>query len=909
MPAVPPRLRRPRRPLVARAAASAVLACLVLRTAGGRPILNAAAPDQTPHASPPQPALFATAPGAVITTTMAVTNTFDSPHVFNLEIEPGAADSWPLSFAPAHALAAGASARFPVTVSVPIAAVDGQSTRARILVRARGNAGTRGWVAERTLYAWTGGDMNIDRYVGCRGDLDGTGTVDDADLGRVAAAFDARAGEAGFAAAIDFDHDGRIGAADVQAIAGRLGRACGPPAGADSADSTVLRRAVTLDALRGHLEALQGIADGNGGHRAIGSPGYAQSVAYARAQLEAVGYTVDVRPFTYPGHRSPPPATFALLAPETRAFVLGTDFVQSSLSGSGDVTATVTAVDVVVPPPAAANGSTSGCEAADFAAFPAGAIALVQRGTCPFDDKLRHAVAAGAAAVVVFNEGQDNRTAVFDVTLRAEASVPVLGAGFAVGEAMVAQLRAGTAVRAHIKTESATVDLPGQSVIAEWPKSEDDGVVMIGGHLDSVTAGPGINDDGSGVAAVLEIARQVARLDATPRHRLRFALWGGEELGLWGSRRYVEALPPDERARLLAYLNFDMIASPNPIRGLYDSLPESDGADQIEDLFARWFDLLGVPHEKATIVTGRSDHAYFSAAGIPVGGLFTGLNQAMSPAQAERYRGTAGALMDPCYHQRCDTIANIHWPMFDEMADAVAHATWTLANDPLFPLTSGRARPMPALLPVASTGPAVAAPPGADTRATAIDPAAAGARPGADVVPAPPTLRPRSIVLAPRVPRLHLRPDAVIAQSDGSEIAVLVQAVAGMAAYEATLHYDPSAVRILGIERGDFLAPGQFVLGPTGAAGTLALGAASAAAASDSTASPSTAVASTTVTGTGRVATVRFQRLRGPQPPRLRVEQAATGTFDAAGVRLGPPAAVRFEGALVESAWLPWGGR
>ncbi|MBK6769605.1 MAG: M20/M25/M40 family metallo-hydrolase [Ardenticatenales bacterium] len=904
MPAVPPRRPHPRphprRPLAARTAACATLACLVLRAAGGQLMLNASALAQDPPPLPPPPALFATAPGAVIRTTLAVTNTFDSPHVFNLETEPGAVDSWPLSFAPARALAAGASARFPVTVSVPIAAVDGQSIRARILVRARGNAGTRGWVAERTLYAWTGGDMKIDRYVACRGDLDASGTVDDTDVGRVAAAFNARPGDAGFAAAIDFDHDGRIGAADVQAVAGRLGRACGPAAGVDSA---ALRRAVTLDALRGHLEALQGIADGNGGNRAIGSPGYAESVAYARAQLEAVGYTVEVRPFSYPGHRSPPPATFAQLAPDTRAFVLGTDFVQGSLSGSGDVTAAVTAVDVVVPPPAAPNGSTSGCEAADFAAFPAGAIALVQRGTCPFDDKIGHAVAAGAAAVVVFNEGQDNRTAVFDVTLRAAATVPVLGASYAVGEAMVAQLRAGAAVRAHVKAESSAVDLPGQSVIAEWPKSEDDGVIMIGGHLDSVAAGPGINDDGSGVAAVLEIARQVARLDATPRHRLRFALWGGEELGLWGSRRYVESLLPDERARLLAYLNFDMIASPNPIRGLYDSLPESDGADQIEDLFARWFDLQGVPHEKATIVTGRSDHAYFSAAGIPVGGLFTGLNQAMSPAQAERYRGTAGALMDPCYHQRCDTIANIHWPMFDEMADAVAHATWTLANDPLFPLTSGRARPLPAILTSASTGPAVADAPAPDARA-AIGAADARSRPGADAAPAPAPLDPRAVLPAPRAPWLRLRPDAVIAQSPPSEIAVLVRAVAGMAAYEATLHYDPSAVQILGVEPGDFLAPDPFALGPTGTAGVLALGAASA-----STASVSTASVSTTVTGTGRVATIHYQRLRGPQPPRLRVDHAATGTFDAAGVRLGPPAAVRIEGALVEAAWLPWGVR
>lgn len=686
----------------AASAAPVILLAAVALAAAGRGA-TAQAPADAPSPGLPPPALFATGPSAILTATVPVTNPFDTPHVASLEVQPGVDDGdWPIAFGPPRALRSGASARIAVTLGVPIGVVDGAANAVRLHVRMRGNGGSRGWVAERTLYAWTGGDMRVDRYVGCRGDLDASGEVDDADVARVAAASGARGPASRYDPALDFDHDGRLGDADVRAVAGRRG-ACGPLVDVDTA---ALRAAVTLPGLLGHLAALQAIADRSDGNRAAGTAGYERSVAYAREQLEAAGYRVEVMPFTYPGQRTPPPAAFEQLAPTPISYTIGADFVQGSLSGGGEVTADVAAVDVVVPPPAAANGNTSGCEAADFGGFPRGAVALLQRGTCPFDDKVANAAAAGAAAVVIFNEGQADRTAAFDPTTRAAGAVPLLGASYALGEAIVGQLRAGSAVRVRIRAEPTVVDLTSYDVIADAPRpaddgadgAADDGVVMIGAHLDSVPAGPGMNDDGSGVAAVLEIARQAARLAAEggrrPRHRLRFALWGAEELGLWGSRRYVESLDGAARADLLAYLNFDMIASPNPMRGLYDSLPEHDGSDEIEALLGRWFDGLGRPHEKAKVVTGRSDHAWFSAAGVPIGGLFSGLNQTMSAEQAALYGGTAGAPMDPCYHKACDTLANVNGPMLDEMADAAAHALWHLANDDLYPLTSRRARPL-----------------------------------------------------------------------------------------------------------------------------------------------------------------------------------------------------------------------
>ncbi len=828
-----------------------------------------AAVAQAPGAPAGPPALFATAPSAVVTATVALTNPFTSPHTFSLEADPAAAGGWTLAFGPPRAAAAGAEVRLAVTASIPIGAVDGDATAARLYVRARGNAGPRGWIAERTLHAWAGGDMRVDRYVGCRGDLDASGAVDADDVGRVAAAFDARAGEPGYDRGLDFDHDGRIGAADVQAVAGRQGRACGPLA---AADSRALRDGVTVEALRGHLEALQAIADAHDGRRSAGSPGYDASVDYVRGRLEAAGYAVTVRPFTYPGRRTPPPAGLAQLEPGAQDYVFGTDHNQGSLSAGGDVTAEVAVVDVVVPPPAANNGSSSGCEAEDFDGFAAGRIALVQRGTCPFDDKIGHAERAGAAAVILFNEGAPERRDLFDVTMRRASAVPVLGVRHDVGAAWVAALRAGRTVRLRIQTESAAVELPSQSVVAEWPHAAGQQVIMLGAHLDSVTAGAGINDDGSGVAAVLETALQVARLDLRPRHRLRFAFWGSEELGLWGSRRYVEGLDATERARLLAYLNFDMIGSPNPVRGRYDSVPEHDGADEIEALLGRWFDSYGAAHEKVTVVTGRSDHAYFSAAGIPIGGLFTGLNQAMSEEQAARYGGTAGAPMDPCYHQRCDGLSNISWPMLDEMADAAAHAAWSLANDPAFPLTSGRALPLPPTLPDAPAGHGAAPDDGA-SRAAAWPAGDAGA----DVATS------RAAVAAAR-----------LAQAGDGAVDVVADRVGGLAAFEATVRYDPARVQIVGVEPGDGAPALAIVLGPSGAAGRLALGAASA--------------GGDAVTGTLRVATIRYARLGGPQPPRIELDPTATGVFDRRGVPLAPPGRIRLDGAIGAAAWLPWVG-
>ncbi|MET9526779.1 M28 family metallopeptidase [Streptomyces coeruleorubidus] len=214
----------------------------------------------------------------------------------------------------------------------------------------------------------------------------------------------------------------------------------------------------------------------------------------------------------------------------------------------------------------------------------------------------------------------------------------------------------------------------GYNLIADWPGGDANQVVMAGSHLDSVSSGPGINDNGSGSAAVLETALAVSRAQHKPAKHLRFAWWGAEEVGLVGSRHYVSRLATGDRSRISAYLNFDMIGSPNPGYFVYDDDPA------IEKTFKEYFAGLGVPTEIETEGDGRSDHAPFKSAGVPVGGLFTGASRTKTAAQAAKWGGTAGRAFDRCYHSSCDTTANIDDTALDRNSDAVAHAVWELSG-------------------------------------------------------------------------------------------------------------------------------------------------------------------------------------------------------------------------------------
>ncbi|QKJ18699.1 M20/M25/M40 family metallo-hydrolase [Microbacterium hominis] len=433
-----------------------------------------------------------------------------------------------------------------------------------------------------------------------------------------------------------------------------------------------LLECVRLDGVLEHEEAFQAIADANGGNRAAGLPGYTDSAEYVAETLRAAGWNVTTNefPFTFV-----PPAQLTQTAPVTATYETGT----FTGTGFGTVSASVESVDLALAPPRA---STSGCEPADFAGFTPGNIALVQRGTCSFGIKAVNAQAAGATAVIIFNQGNtpDREGLIIGTLLPdgATVTIPVVGASFADG---VALSQPGSMATIQV---DAPEQRPQVNVIAELPGKNDDNVVMAGAHLDSVQRGPGINDNGSGSAALLEIAQQIAKLE--PQNTLRFAWWGAEESGLLGSNAYVNGLPQEEKDRIALYLNFDMVASPNYIFMVYDGDESSfpapvvvpEGSIQIEDVFESYFTKRGIPYEDAEF-SGRSDYQAFILNGIPAGGLFTGAEVVKTPEQQEIWGGTAGAQFDPCYHLACDTIDNLSHEALDVNSDAIATAVLTFA--------------------------------------------------------------------------------------------------------------------------------------------------------------------------------------------------------------------------------------
>ncbi len=452
-----------------------------------------------------------------------------------------------------------------------------------------------------------------------------------------------------------------------------------------------LLECVTLAGVREHQAALQAIATANGGTRAANTPGYDASVEYVVDRLEAAGYevTIDEFPFTFF-----PPSTLQQLTPVTATYSTGA----FTGSPSATVTAAVTAVDINLVPPRA---STSGCDGAyahvdpantssalvadpggpnDFATFPAGNIALVQRGTCGFALKAINAQAAGASGVIVFNQGNTpdrEPLIVGNATPTPPApfplAIPVVGASFLDG---VALAQAGSSARIVVPPAQTVTQ---RNVIAESTGGDPNNVVMAGAHLDSVMAGPGINDNGSGSASLIEIAEQMAKVQ--PRNKVRFAWWGAEESGLVGSTAYVAGLSQTERDRIALYLNFDMVGSPNYVFFVYDgdnsdavgAGPGPAGSAAIEKTFERYYDSVGEPF-KGTDFDGRSDYGPFIAAGIPAGGLFTGAEVPKTAAEAAIWGGTAGVPFDPCYHQACDTFGNNSDHALTVNADAIAYS-------------------------------------------------------------------------------------------------------------------------------------------------------------------------------------------------------------------------------------------
>ena len=436
---------------------------------------------------------------------------------------------------------------------------------------------------------------------------------------------------------------------------------------------TMLEQRVTLDAMMGHLHKLQDIANANGNTRAIGTPGYQASLDYVVNTLRDKGFDVQTQEFTVRVAHAEPGTVTA-----------GADsFTAHALKYSiGTPPAGVTAPLVA----ARADDDSPGCVAADYDGLPvAGAVLLVDRGKCPFTDKMQVAAKAGAVALVVA-DNVDEKEMGGTLGEKTDVKIPVVSVTKADGAAL-----RGRTGPVTVKLDASVKDVSTRNVITQTKTGSTADVVAVGAHLDSVPEGPGINDNGSGVSAVLETALQ---LGPSPdvRNAVRFAFWGAEELGLTGSQRYLESLNLDQLRDIALYLNFDMIGSPNPGYFTYDGdqstlvgrdevpprVPE--GSAGIERTLVGYLDDAGKPARDVSF-NGRSDYEGFTFAGIPAGGLFSGAEENMTAEEAKLWGGQADVPFDPNYHEATDTVEHIDRTALGVQGGGVAYAVGYYATD------------------------------------------------------------------------------------------------------------------------------------------------------------------------------------------------------------------------------------
>jgi Zn-dependent M28 family amino/carboxypeptidase len=436
--------------------------------------------------------------------------------------------------------------------------------------------------------------------------------------------------------------------------------------------AATLQKRVTADAMMVHLKKLQEIADAHGGNRALGTSGYDASVDYVANTLRDKGFDVQT-----PGFEVHLP-----FADEPTLTVGGNKIAAKPL----EFTKGTPPEGVSGPLVPARVEDTPGCTASDYDGLPvAGAVVLVDRGKCQFGVKQAVAAERGAVALIVANN-EDGDEMGGTLGEKTDVKIPVISVTKATGERLRAEPGPTT-----IKLNAGVRNERTRNVIAQTKTGSTANVVMVGAHLDSVPAGPGIDDNGSGVAAVLETALQLGNSPQVS-NAVRFGFWGAEELGLLGSKNYVQSLNIDALKDIALYLNFDMLGSPNPGYFTYDGdqstrpndndgvprVPE--GSAGIERTLTAYLKGAGKPPED-TSFDGRSDYDGFTQSGVPAGGIFSGAEEKKSVAQAQRWGGQADEPFDPNYHKATDTLDHIDRTALEINGGGVAYGVGFYAQD------------------------------------------------------------------------------------------------------------------------------------------------------------------------------------------------------------------------------------
>ena len=383
--------------------------------------------------------------------------------------------------------------------------------------------------------------------------------------------------------------------------------------------------------------------------RVIGSKGHLRTLKYIHGALHALGdyYTLSKQPF-----------------PAVNGYVF-----EDQLLLDHDIAYSAAAMSLTPPTKnkQPVDGElvlvqSVGCRPDDFPDNVAGNIVLIRRGECAFGDKSRLAGEAGAVAAIIYN----NMWGPLTGTLGAPSPDHVATFGISLEEAepYITKLNKGEKVKATAYIDAIVETIFTSNIIAQTTKGDPNNCVMLGAHSDSVFEGPGINDDGSGSLALLEIATQLTNFSVN--NCVRFAWWSAEEEGLLGSDFYVQELSPEENKKIRLFMDYDMLASPNYAYQIYDAQDgvHPAGSKELRDLYVDWYVKNGL---NFTFIEfdGRSDYDAFIRDGIPAGGIATGAEGIKTQEEAEEFGGEGGVPYDKCYHMLCDDVSNLDLPAWE----------------------------------------------------------------------------------------------------------------------------------------------------------------------------------------------------------------------------------------------------
>jgi hypothetical protein len=465
---------------------------------------------------------------------------------------------------------------------------------------------------------------------------------------------------------------------------------------------------ITKTDLMHHMQAFENIAIANPGpdghpSRNSGEPGYWASAQYVANLMQQAGYDVTIQPYTflYYAYKSIP--TLSESTPTARSFVLNSDWTAGQSTGT--TTASVQPAGGIVIPPTPTPSSSSGCTSADFNGFVAGRIALIQRGSCNFGVKIQNAQAAGASGVVIFNEGNPDRTGIMGISIQDAngttfvPTIPVAFTTFAIGQQLYNDYQAGHAAVLSFKID-AIVD-PNRldwNVIADSKGGDKNHVVVVDAHLDAIY-GEGMLDNASGSATILDIAQLMKNVN--PVNKLRFIWFGGEELGLLGSQYYVDNLSSTDLSHIGYDLDADVTATPNYTIGVLDPAGPDLFTNTVSATFPNrvykastvardagieYFTSIGKNHELFSPV--GTDAITFNNVGIPASGVLTGQDCCKTQAEVDLFGGHTGVFegVSPtgCVDNAflwCDNLSNNDFNVMTFMSRGFANMVLRMAFD------------------------------------------------------------------------------------------------------------------------------------------------------------------------------------------------------------------------------------